>query len=51
MSYSDWLTELANIVGYDEPEDLHNDYPQLKPLLYDAKLTPNEAADCLRASM
>ncbi len=51
MDYATWLRELAVIVGYDNPDDLDHDYPQLRPLLYDARMSPREAADALASSM
>jgi hypothetical protein len=50
MPYENWLAELAEILNL-EPESLDEDFPQLRPLLYDGGLSPNEAADCLRSGM
>ncbi len=51
MSYESWRAEVAQILGYDEPLHLEEDYPQLRPLLYDARLSPVEAANALREQL
>lgn len=50
MPYSEWLHELADWLN-EEPEAVEDAYPQLRALLYEAGMTPREAADCIRTGM
>lgn len=46
MTFEDWLAEVADLVHMD-PEELR-DYSSQIPLLYNARMSPNEAADFIR---
>lgn len=48
MNYETWLAEVARILGC-EPEDVEDAFYNVRPLLYDARMSPMEAADFVRS--
>jgi hypothetical protein len=49
-SYSEWLNEVAEIVGED-PAAIDEAFSQLRPMLYDAGASPREAADAIASGV
>lgn len=50
MDYETWLAQVAEELNC-EPEQLEDEYSQLRPLLYDAGASPREAADAVRSGV